>query len=149
MLIELFRLYSDIVNDSLSEFSYDADLAGLSYNFLQHSGGLLVSMSGYNDKMVVLVQHVLEKIKGLAVNPERLAVMKEQVSCTLLVLRLTTEDFYMKVKRDWENFYLGQSYSLSDYYGRYILTNQTWTVEERLAELSCELRFIQILMTIN
>ncbi|KAF9469217.1 Metalloenzyme, LuxS/M16 peptidase-like protein [Collybia nuda] len=112
------RLYSDIVNDSLSEFSYDADLAGLTYNFLQHSGGLLVSMNGYNDKMVVLVQHVLEKIKALIVNPERLAVMKEQV------------------KRDWENFYLGQSYSLSDYFGRYILTAQTWTVDERLAELS-------------
>lgn len=37
-------------------------------------------MNGYNDKMTVLVQHVLEKIKGLVVRPDRLAVMKEQVS---------------------------------------------------------------------
>ena len=73
------RLYSDIVNDSLSEYSYAADLAGLSYKFMQHPNGLFVSMNGYNDKMSVLVQHVLEKIKGLVVNPQRLTVMKEQV----------------------------------------------------------------------
>lgn len=35
-------------------------------------------MSGYNDKMAVLVKHVLEKIKGLVVEPVRLDVMKEQ-----------------------------------------------------------------------
>ena len=73
------RLYSDIVNDSLSEYSYDADLAGLSYQFVPHPNGLFVSMRGYNDKMAVLVKHVLEKIKGLVVNPVRLEVMKEQV----------------------------------------------------------------------
>jgi len=73
------RLYSDIVNDALTEFSYDADLAGLSYHFVQHTTGLFVAMNGYNDKMSVLVQHVLEKLKGIIVNPERLAVMKEQV----------------------------------------------------------------------
>jgi insulysin len=75
-----YRLYSDIVKDSLTEFAYDADLAGLSYSFLPHSMGLYVSMNGYNDKMTVLVGHVLEKVKGLAVDPQRLAVIKDQVS---------------------------------------------------------------------
>lgn len=42
--------------------------------------GLYVSMNGYNDKMPVLVRHVLEKVKGLAVDPQRLAVIKDQVS---------------------------------------------------------------------
>ncbi|TFK42449.1 Metalloenzyme, LuxS/M16 peptidase-like protein [Crucibulum laeve] len=113
----LTRLYSDIVNDSLTEFAYDADLAGLSYNFIQHTTGLYVAMNGYNDKMPVLVKHVLEKVKGLIVRPDRLAVLKEQA------------------RRDWENFYLGQSYSLSDYFGRYLLTEQQWTLEEKLREL--------------
>jgi insulysin len=40
-------------------------------------------MNGYNDKMAVLVKHVLEKIKGLVVRPDRLAVMKEQVGLSL------------------------------------------------------------------
>ncbi|KDR81747.1 hypothetical protein GALMADRAFT_58881 [Galerina marginata CBS 339.88] len=113
----LTKLYSDIVNDSLTEFSYDADLAGLSYSFSPHSSGMFVSMNGYNDKMSVLVRHVLEKIKGLVVNPQRLAVIKEEA------------------RREWENFFLGQSYSLSDYYGRYLMAERQWTVEEKLSEL--------------
>ncbi|KAF8911060.1 Metalloenzyme, LuxS/M16 peptidase-like protein [Gymnopilus junonius] len=114
------RLYSNLVNDSLTEFSYDADLAGLSYNFTPHTTGLFVSMNGYNDKMIVLVRHVLEKVKGLVIDPQRLAVIKE-------------ED---QARREWENFFLGQSYSLSDYYGRYLMAERHWTVDEKLKELS-------------
>lgn len=73
------RLYSDIVIDSLTEFAYDASLAGLDYNFTPHTNGLYVSMSGYNDKMSVLVKHVFEKVKSIEVKADRLAVMKEQV----------------------------------------------------------------------
>ncbi|KAJ3510226.1 hypothetical protein NLJ89_g4805 [Agrocybe chaxingu] len=113
----LTRLYSEIVNDSLTEFSYDADLAGLSYNFSPHSTGLYVTMNGYNDKMAVLVSHVLEKVRALAIDPQRLAVVKEQT------------------RREWENFFLGQSYSLSDYYGRYLMSERAWTVDEKLKEL--------------
>jgi insulysin len=67
------------VTDSLTEFSYDADLAGLHYSFSSHNLGLWVTLSGYNDKLPVLAHHVLEKIKDIAVDPERLQVMKEQV----------------------------------------------------------------------
>lgn len=73
-------MYADLVNDSLSEYAYDADLAGLSYNFLSHVGGLYVAVNGYNDKLAVLIKHVLEKVKGLDIDPQRLAVMKEQAS---------------------------------------------------------------------
>ncbi|KAH9483963.1 Putative zinc protease [Psilocybe cubensis] len=113
----LTRLYSDIVNDSLTEFSYDADLAGLSYNLSSTNTGLYITMNGYNDKMSVLVRHVLEKVKGLVVDAQRLAVVKEEL------------------RREYENFSLGQSYSLSDYYGRYLMAQRQWTIDEKLAEL--------------
>ncbi|KAJ7256509.1 Metalloenzyme, LuxS/M16 peptidase-like protein [Mycena haematopus] len=113
----LTRLYSDVVNDSLTEFAYDASLGMLEYNFVPHSNGLYVAMNGFNDKMSVLVKAVLEKIKGIVVAADRLAVMKEQA------------------KRDLENFFLGQSYALSDYYGRYIVAQQQWTLEKLLKEL--------------
>ncbi|KAG6907416.1 hypothetical protein DXG01_008988 [Tephrocybe rancida] len=111
------KLYADIVNDSLTEYSYDADLAGLSYNFMSHTSGLYVSISGYNDKLSVLVRKVLEAVKSLSVDPQRLVVMKEQVIL------------------EWRNFFLGQSYTLSDYFGRYLLTADQWTLEEKLKEL--------------
>ncbi|KAF7969517.1 hypothetical protein HWV62_27003 [Athelia sp. TMB] len=113
----LTRLYTEIVTDSLTEFSYDADLAGLQYEFASHSLGLWITLSGYNDKLPVLARHVLEKMKDIKVNPERLEVMKEQV------------------KRDWENFFLGQSYRISDYYGRSMLTKTLWTLDEKLPEI--------------
>ncbi|KAF9566323.1 insulin-degrading enzyme [Agrocybe pediades] len=113
----LTNLYADIVNDSLTEFAYDADLAGLSYGLSSHSNGYQITTSGYNDKMSVLIRHVLEKVKALAVDPQRLDVIKEEV------------------RRSYLNFFLGQSYSLSDYYGRYLLNSRQWTVEEKLKEL--------------
>ncbi|KAF8623490.1 hypothetical protein AX15_006273 [Amanita polypyramis BW_CC] len=112
------RLYCDVVNDSLTEFSYNASIAGLTYRFLQHTTGLLITTHGYNDKMPVLVENILGRIKNLDVDPERLEVMKEQA------------------KRTWENFFMSQSYQLSDYYGKYFLAENQWTVEEKLKELN-------------
>lgn len=78
------------MTDSLTEYAYDASLAGLSYSFSSHATGLFVTMNGYNDKMPVLVQQVLEKGKGLIVDPERLAVIKEEVSYRALSMWCTS-----------------------------------------------------------
>lgn len=72
-------LFADLVTDSLTEFAYDADLAGLAYSFHPHNTGLIAAMNGYNDKISVLAQHVLDKIKTLVVDPRRLEVIKESV----------------------------------------------------------------------
>ncbi|OCH92098.1 insulin-degrading enzyme [Obba rivulosa] len=133
----LTRLYADLVNDALTEFTYDADLAGLSYNFASQLLGLYITLTGYNDKLHVLAHHVLERARNLQIKPDRLEVMKDQA------------------KRDWENFFLGQPYRLSDYYGRYLMSEKQWTVEEKLAELSSitakevEEHVVQMLANIN
>ncbi|KAJ4493396.1 Metalloenzyme, LuxS/M16 peptidase-like protein [Lentinula lateritia] len=113
----LTRLFTDLVTDSLEEFSYDAALASLAYSCTSHTKGLYVTLQGYNDKMSVLVQHVLDKVKTLQVRPDRMRVVIEQN------------------KHNWENFFLGQSYQLSEYYGRYLMTQEQWTVDEYLKEL--------------
>jgi insulysin len=78
-LTAISRLFADLVGDSLTEFSYDADLAGLSYNYASHSFGTYLVIGGYNDKLPVLLRHIFEKIKGLEVKQDRLDVTKEQV----------------------------------------------------------------------
>ena len=75
-----FRLYADIMTYSLTEFAYDADLAGLSYKLNADYNGLSIKMQGYNDKMSVLAQHILNRIKELVVDPQHLSVIKEKVT---------------------------------------------------------------------
>jgi len=114
----LTKLYAALVSDALSEYSYDADLAGLVYSFEASSLGFYVSVSGYNDKLHVLLRDVLQKAKSLEVRADRLEIMIQ------------------KMKRDWENFFLGQTYQLSDYYGRYLMNEKQWTILEKLQVLS-------------
>lgn len=93
------RLFADLVGDSLTEFSYNADLAGLSYTYASHSFGTYLVVWGYNDKLPLLLHHIFEKIKGLKVKPDRLNVMKEQVRirvqfsglCVMTISKAQTE----------------------------------------------------------
>jgi secreted Zn-dependent insulinase-like peptidase len=67
----------------LTEYAYDADLAGLVNEVDIHGDGISITMGGYNDKLIVLLQVVLEKIKNLEVREDRFAVMKEQVCVSI------------------------------------------------------------------
>lgn len=78
-LIVFVRLFADLVRDSLTEYAYDAELAGLNYSFGSFSLGVYLSVGGYNDKLGLLAEDVLKKAKNLEIKPERIAVMKEQV----------------------------------------------------------------------
>lgn len=112
------RLFADLVNDSLQEFAYDAELAGLVFHSGSHHLGLMITLDGYNEKLPVLGRRVLETVRNLQVRDDRLEVIKE------------------KVKRDWENFFMDQGYRLSDYYTQYMLTYNTWTIADKLQEIS-------------
>lgn len=73
-------LFSDLVNDSLTEYTYDADLAGLAYNLGAHNLGFAISLKGYNDKLPDLTRRVIEAVRNLQVRQDRLEVMKEKVN---------------------------------------------------------------------
>ena len=77
-----YRLYTVLVTDALIEYSYDAALAGLSYSIEVSSLGFYVAVSGYNDKLHVLLRDVLEKMRSLEVRAERLEIIKEKVCMT-------------------------------------------------------------------
>lgn len=102
------------MTDSLTEYAYAADLAGLAYNFISSSMGVYLFISGYNDKLHVLLKAILERSKTLQVKEDRLEVVRE------------------RLERDWKNFFLNQSYKISDYYGRYMMNKNQWTVHEKL-----------------
>lgn len=72
------------MNDSLTEFAYDADLADLKYYLNSNSLGVCLILDGYNDKLYVLAHHILQRVRTLVVNEDRLKVVKEQVRLELV-----------------------------------------------------------------
>lgn len=111
------RLYADLVRDALEEFSYDAELAGLDYNVGLDSRGLCFDLSGYNDKLPVLLEQVLKTVRDLEIKDDRFDIIKE------------------RLKRGYNNWELQSSYhQIGDYL--YWLNSETgFIIEEYAAEL--------------
>jgi insulysin len=76
-------MVADLVCDSLDEVTYSASLAGLQYSLNYHFEGISVCVSGYHDKLPLLLQVVLEKIKDMQPREDRLEVFKEKVRGSL------------------------------------------------------------------
>lgn len=74
----LTRLYVELIKDSLTEFAYAADLAGIVYNFSNTTYGIEMSLTGYTDKLKTMLATVVERMVALAVDPARFAIVKEQ-----------------------------------------------------------------------
>lgn len=73
------------MKDSLNEYSYDADLAGLSYSFEQQGDGILLNADGYNDKLAVLLEVVVKRMKELKVDKKRFDIIVDQVRFSFLI----------------------------------------------------------------
>ena len=78
--LNMTNLFVELFRDSLVEFSYAADLAGLSYRVSPTNYGLNVLFSGFNDKMNVLLENLFEKMASFKVDPQRFKILKESVS---------------------------------------------------------------------
>ncbi|KAJ5318143.1 hypothetical protein PENANT_c043G01376 [Penicillium antarcticum] len=111
------KLYSELVRDSLDEYSYDAELAGLDYHLSANILGLDISVAGYNDKMSALLDKVLNTMRGLVINQDRFNIIKE---------RLT---------RAFRNAEYQQPYYQVGDYTRYLLSERGWVNEHYLEEL--------------
>lgn len=77
------QIYAELVNDSLDTYAYDAELAGLHYNFAKSSGGLVIALGGYNDKMHVLLEKVLGAVRNPELKQDRFDIIKERMERTL------------------------------------------------------------------
>lgn len=63
--VSLCDLYSRMLKEVLSEFSYYADCAGLHFNIKYREYGLKLTFSGYHHKLPVLVEQTLSLMKSL------------------------------------------------------------------------------------
>ncbi|KAM0723354.1 hypothetical protein Q7P37_000340 [Cladosporium fusiforme] len=106
-------LYKELVEDSLTEYSYDAEIAGLRYALSPHSTGLDIQVSGYNDKMPVLLEKVLVSMRDLEVKQDRFEIVKESLlrglrnfEYTEPFRQISTYTRWLTAERSWAQFEL-------------------------------------------
>lgn len=111
------RMYCELVKDALVEYSYDAEIAGLDYGLASYSLGLCIDVSGYSDKMSVLLEKVLESMRDLKVEPDRFRIVKE------------------RVLRGYRNWDFQQPYRQVADFTSWLGREKGWINEQYLAEL--------------
>lgn len=111
------RLYAELVRDALEEYSYDAELAGLQYIVSLDSRGLFLDVSGYNDKLPVLLEQVAVTMRDIKIKDDRFDIVKE---------RLT---------RGYDNWQLQSSYQQVGDYMSWLNAERDFIVEEMAEEL--------------
>jgi insulysin len=111
------QVYVGLVQDALVEYAYAAEISGLDYSLSSHSLGLDVSVSGYNDKMAVLLEKVLLSVRDLEILPDRFAIVKE------------------RLLRGYKNWELQQPYHQIGTYSRLLNSEKGWITEQYLTEL--------------
>jgi insulysin len=110
-------LYTKLVKDALTEYSYDADLAGIGYGVSATMLGLDVTVHGYNDKMSVLLEKVLTTLRDLEIRPDRFEVIKE------------------KMTRQYKNWGFQQPYYQVGDFSRWLVNENAWINPQYAAEL--------------
>lgn len=79
-------LFTSYAKDILDEKIYDAMLAGFSYNISVATSGIILSVGGYNDKIPVLLQKLVEELVSINVDEKRFSVIKADVSKKFIFL---------------------------------------------------------------
>ncbi|CAJ0917258.1 unnamed protein product [Ranitomeya imitator] len=105
-------LYLELLKDSLNEYAYAAELAGLNYDLQNTIYGMYLSVKGYSDKQHILLRKIVEKMATFEIDEKRFEIIKEA---------------YM---RSLNNFRAEQPHQHAMYYLRLLMTEVAWTKDE-------------------
>ncbi|KAL8158714.1 hypothetical protein V2J09_000251 [Rumex salicifolius] len=110
----LTDIFTRLLMDYLNEYAYYAQVAGLYYAVTLVDTGFEVTLLGYNDKLKVLLETVIDKIAKFTVKPDRFFVIKEAII------------------KEYQNCKFQQPYEQAMYYCSLILEDKTWPWMEQL-----------------
>ncbi|WP_394243430.1 insulinase family protein [Vibrio astriarenae] len=70
------RLCVEMLLDSLAQYTYQAEIAGMGYNLYTHQGGVTLTVSGFSEKQPELLKMILKQFTERSFNPERFNTVK-------------------------------------------------------------------------
>jgi len=77
------RLFVDVFRDSLTEFAYDAELAGVHSSVRHTTDGIDLTVSGYHDKLPAYLNTIVERLTSVRVEPERFLAIRDRYTRAL------------------------------------------------------------------
>ncbi|RMD43758.1 hypothetical protein DV735_g1339, partial [Chaetothyriales sp. CBS 134920] len=110
-------LFTALVKDALTTYSYDAEISGLVYGVAANMLGIDVVVHGYNDKMAVLLEKILVTLRDLEVREDRFDIIKERMT------------------RKYKNWDYQQPYHQIGDFTRWLINERAWMTHQYAAEL--------------
>ena len=128
--ISCMTIYSKLLTDSLNEYSYSANLAGIHYRVENSHNGLLLEVSGYSEKLPVILAKVVDELTKFDFERSRFDIIKEL--------------YYRKLKN-----FSGQPLSkLLNYYYLYLAHEGSFSIENYLDTID-QVTFEEVQRTVN
>ena len=72
-------LFVELVEDSLTEYVYPAQLGGLQYDLSALNYGIQLQIYGFNHRIKQLLDKVIDHLVNIKVQPQRFEMIKEKV----------------------------------------------------------------------
>ena len=113
----LTTLYVQLINDSLKDLQYDASCANLHASLTKTNQGLDITVSGFNDKLIILLTRFLQGIKSFKPNSDRFQIFKD------------------KTIQHLQNSLYEVPYSQMSTLYNSLINERTWTTTEKLSAL--------------
>lgn len=77
------KLFVALVKDQLNSFIYPAHVAGFDVDLYNHVRGFSLRLSGFRDNQELLLERIADTLKTLSVDPDKLALYKQQLQRSL------------------------------------------------------------------
>lgn len=110
-------LFTALLEDSLTEFSYPAERAGFSYRLDRQPNGFVLAVEGYSHRIDVFLNAVVSKMKNFEVDKTRFEMQKDLL------------------ERRYANFDKGQPISNAMYHAAHLVEEPHWHVYEYVASV--------------
>nr|XP_056710677.1 nardilysin-like [Euleptes europaea] len=87
----LFDTFESILTHNLAELAYEADLAQLEYKIEAKEHGLVIRVQGFNHKLPLLFQLIIDHISDFSVPPAAFQMITDQLKKTYFNFLISTE----------------------------------------------------------
>ncbi|KAL0772553.1 hypothetical protein Bca101_037704 [Brassica carinata] len=116
--VVLSNIFVWLLVDCLNEYAYYARAAGLNYGLSLSGNGFELYLDGFNHKLRILLEAIMQKIAKFEVKPDRFSVIKETMT------------------KAYQNIKFQQPYEQAMSYCSMVLQDRTWPWTEQLDALT-------------